>query len=88
MQKFSKQLKGFCFTCDYIDCMNPEELHTSGGRILKRIEDPITHKKVQKEMIYLRTKQEAERLKNPPPPPPVQKPLFGFDNNTEGETPF
>ncbi|MGM9817189.1 MAG: hypothetical protein ACI304_09085 [Lepagella sp.] len=67
MQKFSKQLKGFCFTCDYIDSLNPEELHTSGGRILRRIEDPVTHKKVQKEMIYLRTKQEAERLKNPPP---------------------
>ena len=65
MQKFSKQLKGFCFTCDYIDCLNPEELHTSGGRILRRIEDPITHKKVQKEMIYLRTKQEADCLKNP-----------------------
>lgn len=75
MQRFSKQLKGFCFTCDYIDCMNPEELHTSGGRILRRIEDPISHKKVQKEMIYLRTKQEAERLKNPPPPPPVQEKL-------------
>lgn len=88
MQKFSKQLKGFCFTCDYIDCLNPEELHTSGGRILRRIEDPITHKKVQKEMIYLRTKQEADRLKNPPPPPPVQTPLPGFDNDTEGETPF
>ena len=39
-------------------------------------------------MIYLRTKQEAERLKNPPPPPPVQKPLFGFDNATEEGTPF
>lgn len=88
MQKFSKQLKGFCFTCDYIDCLNPEELHTSGGRILRRIEDPITHQKVQKEMIYLRTKQEAERLKNPPPPPPAQNSLPGFDNDTEGDTPF
>ena len=72
MQKFSRSLRGFCYTCEYIDCMNPEELHTSGGRILRRIEDPITHQKVQKEMIYLRSKKEAERLKNPPPPPPVQ----------------
>ena len=88
MQKFSKQLKGFCFTCDYIDSLNPEELHTSGGRILRRIEDPVTHKKVQKEMIYLRTKQEAERLKNPPPPPPVQQPLFDPDNVTDGEAPI
>ncbi len=73
MQKFTKSLKGFCFTCDYIDCLNPEELHNSGSRIMRRIEDPITHKKVQKEMIYLRTKKEAERLKNPPPPPPTQQ---------------
>ncbi len=64
MQKFSKSLRGFCYTCDYIDCLNPEELHTSGGRILRRIED-ADGKKIQKEMIYLRTKQEAERLKNP-----------------------
>lgn len=75
MQKFSKSLRGFCYTCDYIDCMNPEELHTSGGRILRRIEDPITHQKVQKEMIYLRSKKEAEKLKNPPPPSPVQDEL-------------
>lgn len=79
MQKFSKQLRGFCFTCDYIDCLNPEELHTSGGRILRRIEDPVSHKKVQKEMIYLRTVKEAEKLKNPPPPAPEPpKPLFDF----------
>lgn len=88
MQKFSKQLKGFCFTCDYIDCLNPEELHTSNGRILRRIEDPLTHQKVQKEMIYVRSMQEADRLKNPPPPPPVQNPLPGFDNDTERKAPF
>lgn len=72
MQKFSKSLRGFCYTCDYIDSLNPEELHTSGGRILRRIEDPVSHEKVQKEMIYLRSKKEADRLKNPPPAPPVQ----------------
>lgn len=77
MQKFTKSLRGFCYTCDYIDSLNPEDLHTSGGRILRRIEDPLTHVKVQKEMIYLRTKHEAERLKNPPPPPPRQ-PEFPF----------
>ncbi|MCM1451243.1 MAG: hypothetical protein NC102_03215 [Clostridium sp.] len=75
MQKFTKSLKGFCFTCDYIDCMNPEELHNSGSRIMRRVEDPISHKKIQKEMIYLRTTKEAERLKNPPPPPPTQEAL-------------
>lgn len=78
MQKFSKQLRGFCYTCDYIDCLNPEELHTSGGRILRRIEDPLTKKKVQKEMIYLRTRQEAERIKNPPPPPTSPGCVVGY----------
>lgn len=75
MQRFSKSLRGFCFTCDYIDSLNPEDLQNSGSRIMKRIEDPITHKKVQKEMIHLRTKKEAERLKNPPLPPPNQEEL-------------
>lgn len=87
MQKFSKQLKGFCYTCDYIDCLNPEELHTSGGRILRRIEDPLTKKKVQKEMIYLRTKQEAERMRNQPPPPPVQQVMLDLDDRPE-EAPY
>lgn len=54
MQKFSKSLRGFVYTCDYIEEMNPEELHTSGGRILRRIEDPITKQKVQKEIITVR----------------------------------
>lgn len=85
MQKFTKQLKGFCYTCDYIEELNPEDLHTSGDRILRRIEDP-TGMKVQKEMIYIRTKQEAARLKNPPPPPP--QPLFDFSNPTDAPDPF
>ncbi len=73
MQKFSKSLRGFCYTCEYIDSLNPEDLHNSGHRIMRRIEDPITRQKIQKEMIYLRSKKEAERLKNPPPPPPTQQ---------------
>lgn len=88
MQKFTKSLKGFCYTTDYIDELNPEELHNSGSRIIRRIENPYTHLKESKEMIYIRSKSEADRLKNPPPPPPVQTPLPGFDNDTEGETPF
>ena len=67
MQKFSKSLKGFCFTCDYIAELNPEELHNSGTRIIRRRENPFTKKSESKEMIYLRSKKEAERLKNPPP---------------------
>lgn len=70
MQKFTKSLKGFCYTSDYVDSLNPKDLHTSGSRILRRIEDPFTKQKIQKEMIYIRSKKEAERIKNPPPPPP------------------
>lgn len=73
MQRFTKQLKGFVYTCEYIDCLNPADLCNSGSRIMRRIEDSFTQRKVQKEMIYLRTKKEAERLKNPPPPPPTQQ---------------
>lgn len=72
MQKFSKSLRGFCYTCDYIDSLNPEDLHNSGSRIMRRIEDPITHQRVQKEMIYLRTKREAERIADPEAQPPEQ----------------
>lgn len=75
MQKFTKSLRGFCYTSDYIDELNPEDLHNSGSRIIRRVENPVTHVKESKEMIYIRTKQEAEKMKNPPPPPPVQEPL-------------
>lgn len=75
MQKFTKSLRGFCYTSDYIDELNPEDLHNSGSRIIRRVENPVTHVKESKEMIYIRTKQEAERMKNPPPPSPVQEPL-------------
>ena len=81
--KFSKMLKAFCFTCDYIDCLNPEEFHTSGRRILRRveIEEPgKLPKKVQKEMIYVRSKREAERLKaaNAPKEPTTEQSELPF----------
>lgn len=75
MQKFSKSLKGFCYTCDYIEELNPVDMHNSGSRIMRRIEDPLTHQKTQKEMIYIRSRAEAERMKNPPPAPPTQEVL-------------
>lgn len=56
MQTFSKSLRGFCYTCEYIDELNPEEMHNSGSRILRRIDDG-SGKKIQKEMIYIRTKK-------------------------------
>lgn len=59
MQKFSTSLRSFCITCDWIDCLNPEGLCNSGTRILRRIEDPATQKKVQKEVIYVQSKRAA-----------------------------
>lgn len=59
MQKFKTSLVGFCFTCDWVEEFNPESLINSSGRILKRIEDPATHEKVQKEMIYIRSRRAA-----------------------------
>lgn len=74
-QSFKRSLVGFCYTCDYIDALNPEELCNSGSRILKDIEDPMTHTKKKKEVFHIRTKREAARIQNPPPAPPVQDEL-------------
>lgn len=75
MQKFTKSLKGFCYTSDYIAELNPEELYNSGTRIIRRVEHPVTHVKESKEMIYIRSKKEAERIQTPPPPLPRQEEL-------------
>lgn len=64
MQKFKTSLIGFCFTCDWVSGFNPEPLLNSSGRILKRVEDPASHEKVQKEMIYIRSAK-AEANKEP-----------------------
>lgn len=74
-QKFMKMLRGFVFTSEDIEELNPEEMHNSGSRILRDIEDPVTHVKKKMEVIYLRTKSEAARLRNPPPAPPQQEEL-------------
>lgn len=72
MQRFSTQLNGFCYTCEWIAELNPKEFHNSGGRIMKRVEvDPINHKKELKQMIYVRSRKAAEQLANPQPEPPV-----------------
>lgn len=67
MQRFSKSLKGFCYTCGYIDSLNPADRTNSGDRIIRRVENPYTHRREVKEMIYLRTVKEAERMKQNPP---------------------
>lgn len=87
MQRFSTQLKGFCYTCDWIAELNPKEFHNSSGRIMKRVEvDPINHKKEPKQMIYVRSRKAAERLANPEPEPPQQRDLFAPATNER--TPF
>lgn len=56
MQKFTRSLKAYCAITDYIEEYNPEELHNSGGRILRKMENPATKAKEVKEMIYIKTK--------------------------------
>lgn len=78
MQGFTKALKGFCFTCEYIEELNPGDQCNSGGgtRILKRITDPVTGKTKSTDMIYLRTVTEARRMEQPPAVEPKQGDLF------------
>ncbi len=63
MQKFTKSLKGFCHTCEWVDCLNPAELYDPKKRILRRVPDPVTGAQVLKEMIFVCSKTEAERLR-------------------------
>lgn len=78
MQGFTKALKGFCFTCEYIEELNPADQCNSGGgtRILKRITDSVTGKTKSTDMIYLRTVTEARRMEQPPAVEPKQGDLF------------
>lgn len=78
MQGFTKALKGYCYTYDYIDELNPEDQCNSGGgtRILKRISDPLTGKTKSTDMIYLRTATEARKMEQPEPVKPEQGDLF------------
>lgn len=63
MQAFTKALKGFCYTCGYIDELNPDELKNPSGRIQKRVNDPLNPGKTKPvDMLYLRTVAEAERI--------------------------
>lgn len=61
MQKFTTKLKSFCSICDYIDCLNPEEMLNGSGRIQKRVVDKYTNKMVVRDMIHVRTKMGAAR---------------------------
>ena len=67
MASFTKALKGFCYTCPYIDELNPKEFHNSGTRILKRVD--WENEKKQMEMLYIRTKPEPIDEHKPEPQP-------------------
>lgn len=66
MHGFKKSLVAFCYTCDWVAEFNPEEYCNSGSRILKRVENPTTHAKEQKEMIYLRSVKATESMGSKP----------------------
>ncbi len=59
MQRFKKSLIGFCYTSDWVDDFNPEQLRNSSGRILKRIKG-ANGAMEQKEMIYLRSRKAVQ----------------------------
>lgn len=56
MPKFTRNLKSFCFTCDYIDSYNPPELTGKDGRIIQKVTDDMGKTKTM-EMVYIRTKR-------------------------------
>lgn len=85
MQGFTRALKGFCYTCEYIDELNPEDQWNSGTRIIKRITDPTTGKTKSTDMIYLRTVKAARAMAQPEPVKPEQGDLF---KEAPDETPF
>ncbi len=63
-QNFMKKLRAFCELSPYIDCLNPEEMRNSSGRIQRKEtgQAPGLPAKTV-DIIYLRTVKEAERLK-------------------------
>lgn len=79
-QSFKKQLESFCYTCEWIAEINPEEMCNSGKRIVRRRENPVTHKSETKEVIYIRSRAEAARLQemadNDPLAMPKQASMF------------
>lgn len=62
MNKFTKSLQSFCFTCDYIETLNPEEMRNSSGRIQRRQTDSDGTSKV-KDLLYVQTKRGAQMKK-------------------------
>lgn len=61
-QRFKKQLIGFCYTCDWIDELNPADMLNNGSRITRRRENPVTHQMETKEAFYIRSKRAAEKI--------------------------
>ena len=78
MKGFTKSLKAFVYTCDYIQELNPQELCNSGSRILKRVGDLEGEKKM-KEMIHLRTTEEFRKT-HPVPIRSDADDIFGTDD--------
>ena len=61
-QSFSRRLKAFAEQCDYIDSLNPSDLQNSGGRIVRKHRELPTEEEKAVDMIYMRSKREAEQL--------------------------
>lgn len=61
MQRFTKALKGFAFTCDYVEELNPVEYCNSSGRIIRKEEGKSV------EMIFLKSKPKEPVIAVPVP---------------------
>ena len=89
-QNFMKKLRAFCELSPYIDCLNPEEMRNSSGRIQRKETGNapgLPAKTV--DIIYLRTVKEAERLKGAAhhDDPSIQVPADETDA-AKGDAPF
>jgi len=62
-QKFMQRLQGFVMHCDYLAELNPVDILDGEKRIMRRPDVQIPGVTGSMEMIYLRTKKEAERLR-------------------------
>lgn len=54
MNRFTKALKSFCDLCEYIKCLNPDEVVNSSGRFQQKVDGQT------KDMVYIQSKKNGE----------------------------
>ena len=88
MQGFTKALKGFCFTCDYIDELNPADQCNSGGtQHIKAHHRPGQRQDEVHRHDLFADCYRGPKMEQPEPVEPKQGDLFMAPTNEE-DTPF